>query len=207
MNSVKYFNSIAKDWNKIRMDYFKNELREIAINSVDIKEKVIADLGAGTGFISLRVGEEANLVFSIDSSRNMLSELYKSAKYKNLNNIYPIKGNLEDLPLFDNSVDIIFINMALHHITNPDIAIKEMNRVLKKGGQVVITDVEEHLGEWAAEEMFDVWLGFRHEQLKSWYKDAGFIDIDVKITGLKARGESSKGEIIEPKIFLAKATK
>ena len=64
MNSVKYFNSIAKDWNKIRMDYFKNELREIAINSVDIKEKVIADLGAGTGFISLRVGEEANLVFN-----------------------------------------------------------------------------------------------------------------------------------------------
>lgn len=55
--------------------------------------------------------------------------------------------------------------------------------------------------------MFDVWLGFRHEQLKSWYKDAGFIDIDVKSTGLKARGESSKGEIIEPKIFLAKATK
>ena len=207
MNSVKYFNSIAKDWNKIRMDYFKNELREIAINSVDIKEKVIADLGAGTGFISLRVGEEANLVFSIDSSRNMLSELYKSAKHKNLNNIYPIKGNLEDLPLFDNSVDIIFINMALHHITHPDIAIKEMNRVLKKGGQVVITDVEEHLGEWAAEEMFDVWLGFRHEQLKSWYKDAGFIDIDVKSTGLKARGESSKGEIIEPKIFLAKARK
>lgn len=207
MNSVKYFNSIAKDWNKIRMDYFKNELREIAINSVDIKEKVIADLGAGTGFISLRVGEEANLVFSIDSSKNMLSELYKSAKDKNLNNIYPIKGSLEDLPLFDNSVDIIFINMALHHVTNPDIAIKEMNRVLKKGGQVVITDVEEHLGEWATEEMFDVWLGFRHDQLKSWYEDAGFIDINVKSTELKARAESSKGEVIEPKIFIAKATK
>lgn len=207
MNSVKYFNSIAKDWNKIRMDYFKNELREIAINSVDIKEKVIADLGAGTGFISLRVGEEANLVFSIDSSKNMLSELYKSAKDKNLNNIYPIKGSLEDLPLFDNSVDIIFINMALHHVKNPDIAIREMNRVLKKGGQVVITDVEKHLGKWVTEEMFDIWLGFKHDQLKSWYEDAGFINIDIKSTGLKARAESSKGELIEPKIFIAKATK
>lgn len=207
MNSINYFNSIAKDWNKIRVDYFKDELMEIAVNSVDIKGKVIADLGAGTGFISLRVGEEANIVFPIDSSKNMLKELHKSAKDKNLNNIYPIKGSLEDLPLFDNSVDIIFMNMSLHHITNPGVAIKEMNRVLKKGGQVVITDVEEHSGEWAAEEMYDVWLGFRHDQLESWYREAGFLNIDVKSTELIARGESSKGEVIEPKIFIAKATK
>lgn len=207
MNSINYFNSIAKDWNKIRVDYFKDELREIAVNSVDIKGKVIADLGAGTGFISLRVGEEANLVFPIDSSKNMLKELHKSAKDKNLNNIYPIKGSLEDLPLFDNSVDIIFMNMALHHVTNPDVAIKEMNRVLKKDGQLVITDVEEHSGEWATEEMYDVWLGFRHDQLESWYREAGFLNIDVKSTGLIARGESSKGEMVEPKIFIAKATK
>lgn len=207
MNSINYFNSIAKDWNKIRVDYFKDELREIAINSVDIKGKVIADLGAGTGFISLRVGEEANLVFPIDSSKNMLKELHKSAKDKNLNNIYPIKGSLEDLPLFDNSVDIIFMNMALHHVKNPDVAIKEMNRVLKKDGQLVITDVEKHSGEWVAKEMYDVWLGFKHDQLESWYKEAGFINIDVKSTGLIARGESSEGEVIEPKIFIAKATK
>ena len=71
----------------------------------------------------------------------------------------------------------------------------------------ILDEIVEKSLRGAAEEMFDVWLGFRHEQLKSWYKDAGFIDIDVKSTGLKARGESSKGEIIEPKIFLAKARK
>lgn len=207
MNSIDYFNSIAKDWNKIRVDYFKDELREIAVNSVDIKEKVVADLGAGTGFISLRIGEEAKLVFPIDSSKNMLRELQKSSKDKNLNNIYPIRGSLESLPLFDNSVDIIFMNMALHHVVNPDIAIKEMNRVLKKGGQIVITDVEEHLGIWAIEEMYDVWLGFRHEQLKYWYEEAGFLNIEIKSTGLIARGESSKNEVIKPGIFIAKGTK
>ena len=36
MNSLNYFNSIAKDWNNIRVDYFKDELRDIAINSVDL---------------------------------------------------------------------------------------------------------------------------------------------------------------------------
>ena len=148
MSSLNYFNSIAKDWNKIRVSYFKDELRELAINSVNIKNKTILDLGSGTGFISLRVAKESNIVFPLDASTNMLKELYASAKKENLTNIYPIKGVAEDLPIFDESVDIIFMNMALHHVANPNKAIKEMFRVLKIGGTVVITDVEEHSGEW-----------------------------------------------------------
>lgn len=125
MNSVNYFNSIAKEWNRIRVEYFKDELRERAINSVDINNKVIADLGAGTGFISLEIAKKANIVFSVDSSKNMLGELYKAAKESNLNNIYPINSEVEDLPLFDDSIDLIFMNMALHHVENPGKAIKE----------------------------------------------------------------------------------
>ena len=194
MNSVKYFNSIAKEWNKMRVDYFKDELREMAIKSVDISNKVIADLGAGTGFISLGIAKKANLVFSLDSSKNMLKELYSSAKENEINNIYPIKGELENLPLFDDSIDLIFMNMALHHVANPDKAIKEMNRVLKPNGKVVITDVLEH-------------KGFNYDQLINWFEKAGFKNISIKNTGLVARGESSFGEVIEPGIFMAIAKK
>ena len=87
-------------------------------------------LGAGTGFISLGIAKKANIVFSLDSSKNMLKELYSSAKENEINNIYPIKGELENLPLFDDSIDLIFMNMALHHVANPDKAIKEMNSCL-----------------------------------------------------------------------------
>lgn len=203
MSSLNYFNSIAKDWNSIRVDYFKDELRDIAINSVDLNNKVVADLGAGTGFISLKVAETANIVFSIDASKNMLRELNKSAQGLGLKNIYPITGDLENLPLFDNSVDVVFINMALHHVVNPDKAIKEMKRILKDGGRVIITDVEEHDGAWAIDEMNDVWLGFNHRDLKKWYEEAEFKDIDIKDTGLVATGVSSKGHVIKPKIFMA----
>ncbi|MBU3090226.1 class I SAM-dependent methyltransferase [Clostridium gasigenes] len=203
MSSLNYFNSIAKDWNKIRVSYFKDELRELAINSVNIKNKTILDLGSGTGFISLRVAKESNIVFPLDASTNMLKELYASAKKENLTNIYPIKGVAEDLPIFDESIDIIFMNMALHHVANPDKAIKEMFRVLKIGGNVVITDVEEHSGEWAKEEMFDLWLGFSHKQLTIWYEGAGFKNLDIRSTGLKCQGSSSKGEFVNPDIFIA----
>ena len=207
MSSLNYFNSIAKDWNSIRVDYFKDELRDIAINRVDLNNKVVADLGAGTGFISLKVAEKADIVFSIDASKNMLRELNKSAQSLSLKNIYPITGDLESLPLFDNSVDVVFINMALHHVVNPDKAIKEMKRILKDGGTVIITDVEEHDGTWAIDEMNDVWLGFNHRDLKKWYEEAKFKNIDIKDTGLVATGFSSKGHVIKPKIFMAVGTK
>lgn len=207
MNSVNYFNSIAKEWNRIRVEYFKDELRERAINSVDINNKVIADLGAGTGFISLEIAKKANIVFSVDSSKNMLGELYKAAKDSNLNNIYPINSEVEDLPLFDDSIDLIFMNMALHHVENPGKAIKEIYRILKPGGKVIITDVLEHNGQWAREEMFDVWLGFNYDQLINWFEEAYFKNIYVSNTGLVARGESSLGEVIEPGIFMAIAKK
>lgn len=207
MNSVEYFNSIANQWNVIREEYFEEKLKYIALSQFDIKDKICADLGCGTGFISLALLEEAKIVFSIDNSRNMLKELYSTASKKGLKDIYPISGSMENLPLFDKSIDRVFINMALHHIFDAKKAIEEMFRVLKKDGTVVITDVEEHNGEWARTEMHDEWLGFSHEQIKNWLEEAGFSQVQVSSTELKCKGYSSKGEYTETGIFVAKGIK
>ncbi len=97
--------------------------------------------------------------------------------------------------------------MALHHIKNAKKAIAEMYRVLKKDGVVVISDVKEHNGEWAKEEMFDEWLGFSKEQMTNWLEDAGFKNIEIENTDLSCKGYSSKGEYTETGIFLASAVK
>lgn len=207
MNSKKYFNSIANEWNGLSRTYFKEELRDKVIDKLDLKNKVVADLGAGTGFISLKASRYASIVFSLDLSKNMLRELSNEIKSKEIKNIYPIKCNVEKIPLFDESVDIVFMNMALHHANSPNIVLKEINRILKKGGKVIITDVQKHSSLWAKEEMFDVWLGFENIQLEKWYKNAGFIDVSIEDTGLHAVGESSFGEKVEVGIFIAEGTK
>jgi ubiquinone/menaquinone biosynthesis C-methylase UbiE len=86
------------------------------------------------------------IVFAVDQSLNMLRELKKESIEQELGNIYPIKSTLDDLALFDDSLDAITINMALHHIVKPNQSIKEMYRVLKHGGRVVISDVYKHEG-------------------------------------------------------------
>ena len=207
MNSVQYFDSIAESWNVIRSEYFEERLKYKLLSLTNIKNKVVADLGCGTGFVSLALVNEASIVFSVDNSRNMLKQLKNNLSEKDNKNLYLIKSSLDNLSLFDDSVDVIFINMALHHIKDAKKAISEMHRVLKKDGIVVISDVMEHDGEWAREEMFDEWLGFSNEQIINWLEESGFKDIQIENTDLSCKGYSSKGEYTETGIFIAKGTK
>jgi ubiquinone/menaquinone biosynthesis C-methylase UbiE len=207
MNSIQYFNTVAKKWNVIRSEYFEERLKYKVLSKVDIKDKVVADLGCGTGFISLALADDSNIVFSVDNSRNMLKELKEEALKRNLKNIYPLNSSLDNLTLFDESLDAVFINMALHHIKDAKKAINEMYRVLKKSGKLVISDVTEHNGEWAREEMFDEWLGFSNDTIYAWLKEAKFTDINIENTDLRCKGYSSKGEYTETGIFIAAAAK
>jgi len=208
MSSREYFDNIAINWNKMQSEYFKDEVRDKILRKIDVKNKAIGDLGCGTGFISLGLASKnPYVVFAVDQSLNMLKELRKESIKQELNNIYPIKSALDELALFDDSLDVITINMALHHIVKPNESIKEMYRVLKQGGKVVISDVYKHDGQWAKEEMHDEWLGFSENQIREWLENAEFKNIEIEDTKLKATGISSKGEHTETGIFLATAIK
>ncbi|MGH4051213.1 MAG: class I SAM-dependent methyltransferase [Clostridium sp.] len=207
MSSLDYFNEIAKNWNIIRSEYFEERLKYKVLSKVSIKDKVVADLGCGTGFLSLALALDASIVFSIDQSVNMLVETKKLMEIKKFNNVYPIRSSIDNLALFDESVDVVFINMALHHVKDAKRAIEEMFRIIKKDGTLIISDVEEHNGEWAKEEMFDEWLGFSNDQIKEWLTEAGFNTVSIENTDLKCKGYSSKGEFTQTGIFIAVANK
>lgn len=208
MSSREYFDSIAVQWNEMRSEYFKDEVKEKILQKLDIENKVVADLGCGTGFVSLGLAsKKPNIVFALDQSINMLAELQKESLKQKIKNIYPIKSSLDELVLLDESLDVVTINMALHHIVNPSKSIKEMHRVLKKGGTLIISDVYKHDGEWAREEMHDEWLGFSEDEIKGWLEDTNFKNIIIEDTKLEAIGFSNKGEYTKTGIFLAIAVK
>lgn len=205
MNSVQYFNDIADKWNVIRSNYFEERLKYKILSKANVKDSIVADLGCGTGFLSLALALDANIVFSLDQSKNMLGEVKKLTENKGFNNVYEIESSLEKIALFDDSVDVIFINMALHHVKDAKKAIEEMYRVIKKGGRVVIADVQEHEGKWAKEEMYDEWLGFSNYQIEQWLSEVGFKNIVIENTDLMCEGYSIKGEYTATGIFIAVA--
>jgi len=73
--------------------------------------------------------------------------------------------------------------MCLHHVENPLAAIKEMRRILKRGGKLVITDMDEHQFEFLRAEQHDRWLGFKREDVKRWFLEAGLKNVTVNAAG------------------------
>ena len=102
----------------------------------------------------------------------------------------------------------IFSNMYLHHVESPPKAIKEMVRVLKAGGKVVITDLDEHEYEFLRTEQHDRWMGFKRKDIKRWFSEAGLRNVEVDCVGESCCADSScDSESASISIFVASGEK
>lgn len=141
----------------------------------------VADLGAGEGLISQLLARRAKQVICVDNSPKMVEFGTALAKKNEFSNLEYKLGDIESVPLKDQSVDLALLSQALHHAPHPQKAVNEAYRILKPGGQLVVIDLLEHQFEKARELYADVWLGFSENNLYQFLKEAGFGRIDVNI--------------------------
>ena len=90
-------------------------------------------------------------------------------------------GDLEELPIKSNRVDLALLHQSLHHAMHPQKAIEEARRILRPGGRIVILDLVKHGFEEARELYADVWLGFSQIELTEMLRKAHFEDIEVSV--------------------------
>ncbi|MGJ8639651.1 MAG: ArsR/SmtB family transcription factor [Opitutaceae bacterium] len=183
--SEQYFNSVA---GRLGKNYCPGRNWEaIGHFLLHLIPKIkIADLGAGEGLISQLLARQAEEVVCVDNSPKMIEFGRELAEKNGFSNLTYKLGDIEKVPLNDQSVDLVLLSQALHHAQHPERAVAEAYRILKPGGKVIIIDLLEHHFEKAHDLYADVWLGFSENKLYQFLKDAGFRKPEVNVVAREA---------------------
>jgi ubiquinone/menaquinone biosynthesis C-methylase UbiE len=207
MDGKEYFEEVAPQWDRLRESFFTRNVRDKAISVADVQPgRIAADIGCGTGFITEGLIQRGVRVIAIDRSQAMLSEMNR--KFSDIDLIDCRSGEARSLPVQNDTVDYAFANMYLHHVENPLQAIKEMVRILKPGGKIVITDLDEHNYEFLRQGHNDLWMGFKREDIRCWLYAAGLRDVALDCVGESCCAESScRTEHAKINIFVASGKK
>jgi SAM-dependent methyltransferase len=125
----------------------------------------VADLGCGEGYLTIETSRWASTVIGVDRSEAVLARARALGRRRRATNVTWRRGELEKLPIDDESVDVALLSQALHHAADPARAIAEAARIAVPGGRVLILDLREHQEAWVRAKLGDRALGFKEEQL------------------------------------------
>jgi ubiquinone/menaquinone biosynthesis C-methylase UbiE/DNA-binding transcriptional ArsR family regulator len=142
---------------------------------------VIADLGAGEGTFSQLLARRSKKVIAVDNSEKMVEYGRELAQKHGVKNLEYRKGDIEEVPIRDATVDLAFFSQALHHAQHPERAVAEAARILKPGGRIVVLDLLRHSYEEARELYADLWLGFTEVEVTRFLRQAGFKNIETSV--------------------------
>lgn len=141
------------------------------------------EVGPGDGSFLPELARRFAHVVALDNSPAMLELAHKRCEQEGLGNVELKLADAlhDDCP----PADCVVLNMVLHHLAAPGEAMKQLARLVKTGGSLLITELCSHNQSWAREACGDLWLGFEQDDLAHWADAAGLTPGESLYIGLK----------------------
>jgi ubiquinone/menaquinone biosynthesis C-methylase UbiE len=165
-----YFRAHAAEWDRIRKLHVADEAVEAAICKALAGKpfRSLLDLGTGTGRMLEMFGPEIERGLGLDLSLDMLHLARDRLERAGLKNCSVRQGDIYDLPLADESFDVVILHQVLHVLDDGARAIHEAARVLRPGGRLLVVDFAPHEEEFLREKYAHRRLGFAPETVTQW---------------------------------------
>jgi ubiquinone/menaquinone biosynthesis C-methylase UbiE len=111
-----------------------------ALQHIEITSAVVLDVGCGSGLFFDNVSDKAKIVIGIDVSRKLLNKAKEKANVSG--NVYVLQADADHLPFYDKFFDRTFAFTILQNMPIPKKTLKELKRVSKTGGKIVVTGLK-----------------------------------------------------------------
>ena len=180
-----FFDAVGPEWDALRKVFNDDTLRARAIGRLVAPGMKVADIGTGTGILAAELARLGLDVIGIDHSARMLDAARSKLDALALprgGSVELRRGDADRIPIDDAAMDAALAHMVLHYAPSPGDVVRDMARIVRPGGVIVVVDFVQHAHEWMRQELGVLWMGFEPAELRDWFESAGLVDVDLEET-------------------------
>ncbi len=175
------FRKKGADWDEMRALDLPAQAVEAALLALLPQSGLgrMLDIGTGTGQMLELLAPRISSGLGIDASRAMLALARSRLARPGLTHCGVRLADMYRLPLPDASIDLVVLQMVLHHAEDPAAALQDAARVLRPGGWLVVIDLAPHDRAAAIQHLAHRWPGFADAAMHDLFTTAGLLPADI----------------------------
>ena len=175
-----FYRFLSKVYDRVNPFIWDERMRGEAIGMLDLDgDERVLDVGCGTGFATEGLLEHADEVYGLDQSVHQLEKAW--AKLGKHDPVRFSRGDAERLPFADDSFDVVWSSGSIEYWPNPEVALAELRRVARPGGQVLVVGPD-YPDRTVFQKLADaIMLFYDEEEADRMFEEAGFEEFEHRV--------------------------